>query len=97
LRSAAHLHQLNLRIHDVLAHHVDGPGGADIAEALVDAVYAAQKRALAAAGGSDHRGDDALANAEIDVEERLERAVPEIQLLRADGQAALLARLHVAG
>ena len=56
----AHLHQLHVRGIDVLAHDIDAAGDADVAQAFVDPVDAAQKGALAAAGGTDHRGDDAL-------------------------------------
>ena len=83
----AYLDQFHVRVVDVLAHDIDAAGDAYVTQTFVDAVDAAQKGALAATGRADHRGDDALLDVQIDIEQGLERAVPEIQFLRSDGQA----------
>jgi hypothetical protein len=86
----ANLDQLNGRVIDVFTHDIDAAGDADITETFIDPVNAAQKGALTATGRADHRGDDALLDVQVDIEQRLERAVPEIQFLRSDGQAGTL-------
>ena len=72
---------------DVLAQDLDRAGGAHVAEALVDAIDAAQEGRLAAARRADQRGDDALLDLEVDVEQRLEGAVPEVEVPGLDGRA----------
>jgi hypothetical protein len=83
----AHLHQFDLRVVDVLVHDVHAALDAHVTETLVDAVDAAQEGALAASRGTDHRGDQSFADAQVDVVEGLEGAVPEIELLAGDGMA----------
>jgi hypothetical protein len=63
---------------------MDAALDANVTEALVDAVDAAQEGALAASRRPDHRGDHALANAQIDVVERLKGPVPQVQSLAVD-------------
>ena len=82
----AHLHQLNVIVVDVLAQHFDGAIDAHVAQPLVDAINAAQEGGLSAAGGPDQRGNDALLDVQVDVEQCLEGPVPEVQLVGPDGR-----------
>ena len=83
----AHLDELDVRVVDVVAEDLDAARRADVAQAFVDPVDAAQEGRLAAAGRADQRGDDALLDVEVDVEQRLEGAVPEVELARLDGES----------
>ena len=56
------------------------PSVRDVAVALVDAVEAAQQRRLAAAARADERGDLAVLDVDADADERLEVAVPELDV-----------------
>ena len=62
----------------------DLAGGGDVAVAFVDAVERAQQRGFSAAGGADQRGDDPRLDVDGDVDEGLERAVPEIEFADTD-------------
>ena len=80
----AQFDQRDVRVVDVLAEDLDFAGGGDVAVAFVDAVEAAQQGGLAAAGGADERGDDPVLDVGVDVDERLELGVPEVQVARGD-------------
>ncbi len=82
----ADLTEIYLGFVDVVAEDQDAARRSHIPEAFVDSVDAAQEGRLATARGSDQRGDDALLDLEIDVVQRLEGAVPEVQLLGLDGE-----------
>ena len=83
----AQFDQRDVRVVDVLAQNPDLARGGDVAVALVDAVEAAQQRGLAAAGRADERGDEAVLDVHGDVDQRLELAVPEVQVAGRDADA----------
>ena len=83
----AQFDQRNVRVVDVLAQDLDFAGGGDVAVALVDAVEAAQQGGLAAAGRPDERGDEAVLDVDGDVDQRLELAVPQVQVAGRDAVA----------
>jgi len=68
---------------DVVRPQRDRPFVARVGLQVVHPVEAAQKRALAAARWPDQRGHLVLRDHQVDVLERLVRAVPEIELFRA--------------
>ena len=78
----ADLYQLDIVAEDVVAQHVDVPGRAHVSQPFDDAVAGTQQGGLPAPGGADHRGDHAALHPQVDVEERLEVAVPEVQASR---------------
>ncbi len=92
----AHLHQLDAGAVDVLAHDPDRALDAHVVDALVDAIDAAQERRLAAAGRPDQRGDDALLDVQVDIEQRLKQPVPEIDAagLDRDGCGYVIGRRY---
>jgi len=81
----AHLDQLHRRVVDVARHHLDAALDAHVTQALIDAVDAAQQGGLAAPGGADQGGDQALADRQVHLVQGLEGAVPEVEPLGADG------------
>ena len=90
----AHLHQFTGRVVDILIEDIDAAFDTHIAEALVDPVYTAQESGLSTAGRTDQRGDVVAADLEIDIEQRLKIAIPEVQVLRMDGVGLFLFRIH---
>jgi hypothetical protein len=78
----ADLRQLDVFGIDILVHDVDRASGSHIADALVDAIDAAQEGGLATAGWTDQRRDHALLDGQVDVVERLEVAIPKVQIAR---------------
>jgi hypothetical protein len=82
---------------DVVAQHADGARRRHVAEPLVDAVAAAQQRRLAAARRADQRRHDAGLDLQVDLEQRLELAVPEVEVLDLDGGRAVVGGARDAG
>ncbi len=82
----AQLGEVHVRIVDVLAENANLARGPHAAVALVEPVRAAQERRLAAARGTDQRGDDAVPDVDGDVLQRLEVAVPEVQVPGLDAE-----------
>ena len=64
----------------------------DVAVAFVQPVGRTQERRLAAAGGPDQRGNEPLPDIDLDVLERLEIPVPEVQALGLDAVGERAAR-----
>ncbi len=86
--AAAQLGDVHLQ--HILAVQQDLPFVARILDGFVDAVQRAQECGLAAAGGADQRGDALLGNLQVDIVQRVEIAVEEVQIRRP---AVLVLRL----
>ena len=80
------------RVVDIAAEDPDLAGRGHILVSLVDAVEAPQQRRLATARGADQRGDHPRFDVDGHVLERLEIAVPEIQIPGLDREAVVRVR-----
>src|SRR5687768_12431047 len=75
----AKLDEINFRRVDVFTENVDSAFGAYAGNALVDPVETTKQRAFSATGRTDQRGDQAVADVEVDVDQRLKLGVPEVE------------------
>ena len=95
LEHHAHVHAERVGVHleDVLPVELDRSLGLDRLHEVAHAIERAQQRGLSASRRSDEGGRAVLGNLERDALQRLEIAVPQIEV--ADGERALHA-LHAA-
>ena len=61
-----------------MVEDIDGTLDAYITKSFINAVDTAQERGFATTGGTDEGGDDALLDVEVDIEQCLKCAIPEI-------------------
>ena len=82
LEDHAHVHAQGVSVHleDVLAAELDLTLGADALDEVAHAVERAQERRLAAARRADERGTALLGDLEVDLLERLEVGVPQVEV-----------------